>query len=73
MAHITSPGPSKQRLALLGGNPVRRTPFTPWPAYAQDEIDAVAAVLRSGRVNYWTGEQSHEFERELSMKRCSNR
>ncbi len=55
-----------QRLALEGGTPVRREPFAPWPYFAPDEIEAVAAVLRSGKVNYWTGEQSQEFEREFA-------
>ena len=55
-----------QRLALDGGTPVRKTPFAPWPVFAEDEVEAVAAVLRSGRVNYWTGEQSQEFEREFA-------
>src|ERR1019366_9544943 len=56
-----------QRLALEGGTPVREQPFAPWPVFAEDEIEAVAAVLRSGRVNYWTGEQSQEFEREFAQ------
>jgi len=55
-----------QRLALEGGTPVRKDPFAPWPAFEADEIEAVAAVLRSGKVNYWTGEQSQEFEREFA-------
>ena len=55
-----------QRLALEGGAPVRKAPFAPWPDFAADEIEAVAAVLRSGKVNYWTGEQSQEFEREFA-------
>lgn len=38
----------------------------PWPAYDQEEIDAVAQVLRSGRVNYWTGEVCREFERDYA-------
>jgi len=46
--------------------PVRKAPFAPWPEFAADEIEAVAAVLRSGKVNYWTGEQSQEFEREFA-------
>jgi dTDP-4-amino-4,6-dideoxygalactose transaminase len=33
-----------------------------WPYYAQDEIDAVAAVLRSGKVNQWTGSEVRDFE-----------
>jgi dTDP-4-amino-4,6-dideoxygalactose transaminase len=55
-----------QRLALEGGAPVRKGPFAPWPEFAADEIDAAAAVLRSGKVNYWTGEQTQEFEREFA-------
>ena len=34
----------------------------PWPDYTDEEIDAVAAVLRSGKVNYWTGSITKEFE-----------
>ncbi len=37
-----------------------------WPMYAEDEIDAVIAVLRSGKVNYWTGTVCREFEREYA-------
>src|SRR3972149_2883196 len=55
-----------RRLALDGGAPVRKDPFAPWPHFAADEIEAAAAVLRSGKVNYWTGEQSQEFEREFA-------
>lgn len=40
--------------------------IAPWPAYSQEEIDAVAAVLRSGKVNYWTGEECRAFEREFA-------
>ena len=34
----------------------------PWPDYTEEEVDAVAAVLRSGKVNYWTGQITSEFE-----------
>ncbi|MBL0225526.1 MAG: DegT/DnrJ/EryC1/StrS aminotransferase family protein [Geobacteraceae bacterium] len=40
--------------------------FAPWPVFSQDEIDAVAAVLRSGKVNYWTGEEVRFFEKEFA-------
>lgn len=53
-------------LAIEGGAPVRSVPFPPWPHYAQDEIDAVTAVLVSGRVNYWTGEEGRQFEAEFA-------
>jgi dTDP-4-amino-4,6-dideoxygalactose transaminase len=56
-----------QRLALEGGESVRIEPFAPWPQFAADEIEAAVAVLRSGKVNYWTGEQSQEFEREFAQ------
>ena len=56
-----------RRLASQGGAPVRKQSLAPWPHFAEDEIEAVAAVLRSGKVNYWTGEQSLEFEREFAQ------
>lgn len=37
-----------------------------WPSYAADEIEAVRRVLHSGRVNYWTGQECREFERECA-------
>lgn len=40
--------------------------FSPWPAFSEEEIVAVSNVLRSNRVNYWTGEVTREFEREFA-------
>jgi dTDP-4-amino-4,6-dideoxygalactose transaminase len=37
-----------------------------WPCFGSEEIDAACAVLRSGRVNYWTGEQGRLFEQEFA-------
>lgn len=54
-------------LAIDGGQAVRTQPFAPWPHFAEDEVEAVAAVLRSGKVNYWTGQESREFEREYAQ------
>lgn len=42
------------------------TPFSPWPSFSDEEIEAVSRVLRSGRVNYWTGEECRHFEREFA-------
>lgn len=39
----------------------------PWPHYADDEVAAVTAVLRSGKVNYWTGEVCRAFERDYAQ------
>jgi hypothetical protein len=41
-------------------------PFAPWPYFAEDEIEAATAVLRSGRVNYWTGSEGRLFEEEFA-------
>jgi dTDP-4-amino-4,6-dideoxygalactose transaminase len=42
------------------------TSLPPWPDYSEEEVEAVARVLRSGRVNYWTGEECRDFEREFA-------
>jgi len=41
-------------------------PIATWPHYEQDETDAVQKVLQSGKVNYWTGEECKEFEKEFA-------
>jgi dTDP-4-amino-4,6-dideoxygalactose transaminase len=42
------------------------TPFSPWPSFTSEEIEAVSAVLSSNRVNYWTGDRCREFERRFA-------
>lgn len=42
------------------------TEFSPWPSFSEDEVSAVANVLRSNKVNYWTGTECREFEREFA-------
>ncbi|MDI5934172.1 DegT/DnrJ/EryC1/StrS family aminotransferase [Halomonas kalidii] len=41
-------------------------PFSPWPSYSEEEARAIARVLLSNKVNYWTGDEGREFEREFS-------
>src|SRR5580692_1033696 len=53
-------------LAINGGAPVRTAPFPPWPFLEEEEIEAATAVLRSGRLNYWTGNEGRAFEREFA-------
>src|SRR5205085_1483880 len=43
------------------------TSVAPWPNYTEEEQQAVAQVLASGRVNYWTGEEARTFEREYAQ------
>lgn len=38
----------------------------PWPCFTEDEQQAVAQVIGSNRVNYWTGEECRAFEREFA-------
>jgi dTDP-4-amino-4,6-dideoxygalactose transaminase len=39
-----------------------------WPFYAEDEIEAAAGVLRSGRVNQWTGGEVFAFQEALTAR-----
>src|ERR1039458_1073562 len=57
---------SRLRLAIDGGPPSRKQSFAPWPSFAEDEIQAALAVIRSGKVNYWTGEEGRLFETEFA-------
>ncbi len=42
------------------------TPFSPWPSFTQEEADAVSRVILSNKVNYWTGTECREFEKEFA-------
>ena len=42
------------------------TPLPPWPVIDTDERAAVDRVLRSGKINYWTGDECRSFEDEWS-------
>ncbi|WP_180024792.1 DegT/DnrJ/EryC1/StrS aminotransferase family protein [Acinetobacter sp. YH1901134] len=42
------------------------TAFEPWPSFTQEEADAVSKVLLSNKVNYWTGQECREFEKEFA-------
>jgi len=37
-----------------------------WPAFTEEEAEAVAAIVRSNKVNYWTGDVGRNFEREFA-------
>lgn len=42
------------------------TGFSPWPSFSPEEMASVQAVLASNKVNYWTGTEGREFEREFA-------
>ncbi|MDD2945100.1 MAG: DegT/DnrJ/EryC1/StrS aminotransferase family protein [Acinetobacter sp.] len=41
--------------------------FESWPSFTQAEADAVSKVLLSNKVNYWTGQECREFEKEFAQ------
>ena len=42
------------------------TSLSPWPSFTEEEADAVSRVLLSNKVNYWTGSECREFEKEFA-------
>ncbi|MBM4231402.1 MAG: DegT/DnrJ/EryC1/StrS aminotransferase family protein [Gammaproteobacteria bacterium] len=42
------------------------TRFSVWPSFSDEEVQAVAETVRSNKVNYWTGSECREFEREFA-------
>lgn len=42
------------------------TLFSPWPSFTEEEADAVSKVLMTNKVNYWTGTECREFEKEFA-------
>jgi dTDP-4-amino-4,6-dideoxygalactose transaminase len=55
-----------ETLAIEGGTPVRSIPLPPWPSPSRAQVEAVDAVLASGRINYWTGDEGRSLEREYA-------
>ena len=37
-----------------------------WPHFDKDDIKKAEEILRSGKINYWTGFEGREFEKEFS-------
>jgi dTDP-4-amino-4,6-dideoxygalactose transaminase len=40
--------------------------FSPWPLFTEEEAQAVSRVVLSNQVNYWTGIECREFEKEFA-------
>jgi len=45
---------------------VLNPPFSPWPSFTEEEANAVRDVVLSNKVNYWTGQEGREFEKEFA-------
>lgn len=50
-------------LAINGGDKVREDAFPPWPWFDEETIQAAMEPLKTGKVNYWTGEMGMKFEK----------
>jgi len=48
------------------------TKFSSWPSFTQEEASSIQRVLLSNKVNYWTGKEGHEFEKEFASWSESN-
>jgi dTDP-4-amino-4,6-dideoxygalactose transaminase len=55
-----------QKLAIYGGPKAVTSPLAGWPNLHETAIKAVEEVLRSGKVNYWTGPKGMQFEQEFA-------
>ncbi len=53
-------------LAIDGGPKAVTNKLAGWPQFDEKAISAVQEVLRSGKVNYWTGPKGMEFERKFA-------
>jgi dTDP-4-amino-4,6-dideoxygalactose transaminase len=53
-------------LAINGGTPVRKNPWPKWPVVTDDDVNAVANAVRSGKWSSNLGEEIHQFENEFA-------
>ena len=54
------------KLAIDGGSRAVTNKLAGWPQFDEKAIKAVEEVLRSGKVNYWTGPKGMEFESKFA-------
>jgi len=55
-----------EKLAIHGGPKAVTNKLKIWPQFDDQAIKAVEEVLRSGKVNYWTGRKGMEFEKRFA-------
>lgn len=42
------------------------TPFSPWPSFSEEEANCARDIILSNKVNYWTGQECRQFEKEFA-------
>ena len=52
-----------EKLAIDGGKKVYNGAWPAWPTFNEKTYDKVVDILKSGKVNYWTGKVGMEFEK----------
>jgi dTDP-4-amino-4,6-dideoxygalactose transaminase len=57
---------SDDKLAINGGTPVRKSPWPKWPVVTDDDVNAVANAVRSGKWSSNLGDEIHQFENEFA-------
>jgi len=55
-----------EKLAIDGGPKTVTNELAGWPQFSDRAVESVEAVLRSGKVNYWTGPKGMEFEKKFA-------
>lgn len=55
-----------EKLAILGGKPVKEGPFPQWPVLGEEEKKAILEVLESGKWWELEGHQVKDFEKEFA-------
>jgi len=53
-------------LAIEGGQKAVKNDLAGWPRFDENAINSVVGVLKSGKVNYWTGSKGREFEKRFA-------
>ncbi len=56
-----------EKLAIDGGPKTVTNKLIGWPNFNDEAINAVVGVLKSGKVNYWTGPKGMEFEKKFAQ------
>ena len=73
-AKVARPAAATDKPALLGGGPVRATPFPSWPVIAENDEGAWMQVLHNGKWNRLDGDYTRQFEETwaatLGAKHC---
>jgi len=59
---------SASKLALLGGTPLRRKPFTRWPVFDASDERRVLRALRSGKWGKLDGSEVATFEKRFAAR-----